>query len=256
MKVTILGSGSAAGCPSVSGGWGKCDPTNPKNRRRRSSILVEDGPTTILVDTSPDLREQMLGAKVRRLDAVLYTHAHADHIHGIDELREINRISQGPLPIYAPPETLEVLETRFSYVFEGIPEGKPVFRPWLLPNNITPAQTFSVGTISVCPFLQDHGFSSTIGYRFGDIAYSTDLIDLPRASKDIIRGAKVWIIGVLSDNPYPTHVHVAKALEWIAEFKPQHAVLTHMSNSMDYDTLIAQLPAGVTPAFDGRVIEV
>ncbi len=256
MKVTILGSGSAAGVPSVSGGWGKCDPKNPKNRRRRASILVEEGPTRILVDTSPDLRQQLLDIEVNRLDGVIFTHAHADHIHGIDELREINRVLQGPLQIYGATETLKVLETRFSYVFEGVPPGKPVFRPWLVANDITPSLTFAVGNINVRPFLQDHGFSSTIGYSFGDIVYSTDLIELPPAAREIIAGAKVWIVGALSDAPYPTHAHVAKVLEWVSELKPHRAIITHMSNSLDYDSLISQLPVGVTPGFDGMVIEV
>ena len=262
MKITILGSGSAAGVPSVSGGWGKCDPLNPKNHRRRVSILVEEGPTTILVDTSPDLREQMLDAKLRRLDAVIYTHAHADHLHGLDELREMCRISQGPLQAYATPETMKKIEGRFGYAFEGIPAGKPVFRPWLIPNLIEPAEKFAIGNIAVTSFLQDHGYGgTTLGFAFGDhasghVVYSTDLVDLPPASKAAIKGAKLWILGVLGDMPYPTHVHVAKALEWIAELKPHRTVIIHMSNALDYDTLAVTLPVGVTPGYDGMVIEV
>ncbi len=257
MKVTILGSGSAAGVPSVSGGWGKCDASNPKNRRRRASILVEQGPTTILVDTSPDLREQMLAANLRRLDAVIYTHAHADHLHGLDELREMCRISQGPLQTFATPETMQKIEARFGYAFEGIPAGKPVFRPWLIPNLIDPAVPFTVGDIKISSFLQDHGFGQTsLGFNFGDVVYSTDLVELPEASKAAIKGAKVWILGVLGDMPYPTHVHVAKALEWIDELKPQRTIITHMSNALDFETLTATLPAGVTPGYDGMVIEV
>ena len=256
MKVTILGSGSAAGVPSVSGGWGKCDPANPKNRRRRASILVEEGPTSLLVDTSPDLRDQMLSTGIRRLDAVLYTHAHADHIHGIDEIREISRITQGPLAAYATPETLATLETRFGYVFKGIPPGSPVFRPWLIPNVIVPTERFGVGTINVRAFPQDHGFSTTMGFNFGDVVYSTDIVELPVLSKPYIAGCKVWILGVLSDAPYPTHVHLEKALSWVAELKPQRTVITHMSNALDYDSMIAHLPVGVTPGFDGMVIEV
>jgi phosphoribosyl 1,2-cyclic phosphate phosphodiesterase len=255
MKVTILGCGSAAGCPSVSGGWGKCDPNNPKNRRLRASILVEEGPTSILVDASPDLREQMLRAGLRRLDAVLFTHAHADHIHGIDELRELNRTMRTFIPAYATPDTLAILETRFSYAFEGIPPGKMMFRPWLVANDITPMQSFSVGAVNVRPFLQDHGFSHTIGYSFGNIVYSTDLVDLPDASKDAVRNAKVWIVGALSDQPYPTHVHVDKVLEWVRELQPQRTIITHMSNALDYETLMARLPVGVSAAFDGMVIE-
>lgn len=256
MRVTILGSGSAAGCPSVSGGWGKCDPANPKNRRLRPSIFVEEGPTSILVDTSPDLRMQMLNANIRHLDAVLYTHGHADHIHGIDDLREINRITRRPLPVYGPAETLETLETRFGYAFAGIPEGKPIFRPWLVANDITPLRRFTVGGITIHPFAQDHGYSTTIGYSFGDVVYSTDLVELPEAAREVIRGAKLWIVGALSEEPYATHVHIGKALEWIAELKPHRAVITHMSNALDYETLLARLPVGVTPGFDGLVIDV
>jgi phosphoribosyl 1,2-cyclic phosphate phosphodiesterase len=255
MKVTLLGCGSAAGTPSVSGGWGKCDPANAKNRRRRASILVEEGPTTLLVDTGPDLREQMLSAAVRRLDAVLYTHAHADHIHGIDELREITRLTMTGLPLYATPETMEALETRFAYVFKPIPADGLVYRPWLLPKIIGPTERFSVGNIVVEAFQQQHGNVTTLGYNFGPVIYSTDVSDLPEASKAIIKNARVWIIGVLSDMPYFTHVHLDKALAWIAELKPQRTVITHMSNALDYETLISRLPVGVTPAFDGMVIE-
>ena len=257
MKVTILGCGSAPGVPSVSGGWGKCDPNNPKNRRRRASILVESDGVQILVDTSPDLREQLIDTGVKHLDAVLFTHAHADHIHGVDELREINRAMKGAaLPAYANAATLGILETRFSYVFEGIPPGQPIFRPWLVPNVIDEVQPFTVGGITITPFVQDHGFSTTTGFRFGDIVYSTDVLELSDAAKNVIRGAKVWIVGALSDVPLPTHAHLEKALAWIAELKPHRAIITHMGNALDYERLITHvLPVGVTPAFDGMVIE-
>lgn len=256
MKVTILGCGAAAGVPMVSGGWGKCDPANHKNRRRRSSILVEEGETRLLVDSSPDLRAQLLDANVNRLDAVLYTHGHADHIHGIDELREINRLTQAPLPVYGPAEALRALKERFGYVFEGIPPGQPVFRPWLTPHEIRPGETLTIGGITVTPFVQDHGYSETIGYRCGDVAYSTDLVDLPAVSRGIIRGVKLWIVGALSDKPHPTHAHVDKVLEWIAALKPARAIITHMGNGLDYDVLARRLPVGVTPAFDGMVTDV
>lgn len=257
MKVTILGCGSAAGTPTVSGGWGKCDPKNPKNRRLRASILVEKGPTRILIDTSPDLREQMLSAELKGLEAVLFTHGHADHIHGIDDIREINRMTMKPLPIFATLEILQILEMRFGYVFKGVPPDRPMFRPWLIPNAIAPGDTFAVGNIKVQAFLQDHGYGvQTMGFRFGDIVYSTDLVELPEVSKPVIAGAKVWILGVLSDMPYATHVHVEKALGWIEELKPQRTIITHMSNALDYDAMIAHLPVGVTPAFDGMTIEV
>ncbi|MHB1206632.1 MAG: MBL fold metallo-hydrolase [Rhodospirillaceae bacterium] len=263
MKITILGCGAAAGVPSVSTGWGRCDPANPKNRRRRASILVqeglvEEGGKTLLVDTSPDLRDQLLDAGVRHLDGVLFTHAHADHIHGLDELREVNRAMRAPIPVYGTAETLEVLEHRFAYAFQGIPEGKPIFRPWLLANVIEPDQAFSVAGIPVRAFLQDHGYgTTTIGYRFADAAYSTDLIDLPAASREIVRGAKLWIIGALQEAPHPTHASLPQVLAWVKDLALARAVITHMSNDLDYDALVSHaLPVGVTPAFDGFSIDI
>ena len=256
MKVTILGCGYAPGVPAVAAGWGACDPNNPKNRRRRASVLVESGPSSILIDASPDLREQMLDAGVRNLDAVLFTHGHADHIHGLDELREINRITKAPIPIYADAETLRELETRFGYAFQGIKPGEPFFRPWLSPTVIDAATAFSVADIPIRAFPQHHGFSTTLGFRIGDFAYSTDALDL---SDEILAGLKhvgVWVVGALQELPHPTHAHLDKVLGWIAKVQPRRAVITHMSNALDYETLMFKLPIGVTPAFDGMVIEI
>jgi phosphoribosyl 1,2-cyclic phosphate phosphodiesterase len=255
MKVTILGCGSAPGVPAISSGWGDCDPDNPRNRRRRASILVEEGAARLLVDASPDLRQQLLDANTRTFDAVIFTHGHADHIHGIDELREVNRITEKPLPVYGNRETLDVIRDRFGYVFKGIPSGAPIFRPWLVPSEIRPGVPFQIGHITVLPFLQDHGGSSTVGYRFGDIVYSTDILELPEAARDIVRGAKLWIVGAFGLTPHPTHAHVGKVLDWIDELKPARAVITHMSNAIDYETLRAQLPGHVIPAYDGLVLE-
>lgn len=258
MKITILGSGAASGVPTVSQGWGRCDPTNPKNRRRRASILVEEQGTTVLVDASPDLREQLLDAGVRRLDGVLFTHAHADHIHGLDELREVNRAMRGPIPVYGTAETMKLLEDRFDYVFWGIPEGKPIFRPWLIPHVIGPGEEITIGAIKARGFAQDHGYSTvTLGYRFADFAYSTDLMDLAPESKDAVRGAKLWIVGALQEAPHPTHANLEQVLGWVRDIKPARTVITHMSNDLDYATLLERvLPVGVTPGFDGMTVEV
>ena len=255
MHVTILGCGAATGVPAVSTGWGHCDPNNPRNRRRRASVLVQANGKTVLIDTSPDLREQLLDADVKRLDAVLYTHAHADHIHGIDELREVNRLMRAPIPVFAEAETLRALETRFGYAFQGIPPGESIFRPWLQPHEIT-ADTFDAAGVPVTAFTQNHGFSTTLGFRIGDFAYSTDLLDLPDAAKAQLHGLSAWVVGALMESPHPTHAHLDRVLGWIAELEPRRAIITHMANSMDYETLLVRLPVGVTPGFDGMQVEV
>ncbi|MBC7952608.1 MAG: MBL fold metallo-hydrolase [Rhodospirillaceae bacterium] len=255
MKVTILGSGAAGGCPTINRGWGACDPTNPRNRRLRPSILVEQGGTTILVDTSPDCREQLLTAKVRRLDAVLFTHDHADHIHGIDELREINRAMEAPLDIYAAPETMDSIGTRFPYVLGAVKEGQSIYKPMLVPHAAT--GPFTVGGIPIVPYDQDHGYCRTLGFRFGEkFAYSTDLVNLPEDSFAAIAGVEIWVVGCLSYDPHPTHAHLDRVLGWLERVKPKRAYLTHMTPSLDYETLRAALPPYAEPAYDGLEIMV
>jgi phosphoribosyl 1,2-cyclic phosphate phosphodiesterase len=255
MRVTILGCGAAGGVPSLGHGWGRCDPAEPKNRRTRSSILVEEGGTALLVDTSPDLRDQMLRVETRHLDGVLYTHEHADHLHGIDDLREINRAMQAPIPVWAMADVLEGIQRRFGYVLEPLAEGATnYYKPVLTPNPIV--GPFRVGGIPVIPFDQDHGFCRTTGFRFGPLAYSTDVVALPEDSFAALAGIEVWIVGCLSDTPHPTHAHVDKALEWIARIGPRRAYLTHLSPRLDYRALAERLPPHVRPAHDGLTIEV
>ncbi len=256
MRVTILGCGGSSGTPAVDWGWGRCDPDNPRNRRRRPSILVENGGTAVLVDTSPDLRQQLLGAGVKRLDAVLFTHYHADHLHGIDDLRPINRAMHAPLDAYAEAETIAMIGKRFGYVFETLDgDATHFYKPTLIPHEIRGGERIHVGAIPIDVIGQDHGFCTSLGFRFGPIAYTTDAVDLPDYAFDLLAGVEAWIIGVLTERPHPTHAHVGKALDWVARVKPKRAVLTHLSTYFDYDTLAGRLADGVEPAYDGMVIE-
>ena len=237
MRVTILGAGASSGTPAVGIGWGRCDPQNPRNRRTRASILVEEGTTRLLVDTSPDLRQQLLRTEVDRLDAVLFTHAHADHLHGIDDLRGVNRAMNMPIPAYLDERTLEGVRSRFGYVLAPLPEGVDTYyKPTLEPHIIAPGDNFTIGEIPVTAFEQDHGYSKTIGFRFGDIAYSTDVVDLDENAFAALAGVSTWIIGTLTDVPHHTHAHVGKALGWIERAGPRRAVLTHLGLDLDYAT--------------------
>lgn len=257
MKITVLGCGSSSGVPVVGGGWGQCDPAEPRNRRRRASILVEHEDTTLLVDASPDCRAQLLDAGVSRLDAVLFTHGHADHCHGIDDLRWINVAMHADLPTYANRDTLDLIDDRFPYTtspLKMLSVGKRYYKPMLIPNEID--GPFGVGAIAIRPFVQDHGFSSTCGFRFGDAAYSTDLVTLDDDAFDALAGVRLWIVDAFRYEPHPTHSHVARTLEWIARVQPERAVLTHMGSALDYATLNAETPDNVEPAYDGMVLEV
>ncbi len=255
MKVTILGSGAAGGVPMISSGWGRCDPANPKNRRRRASILVEEAGKTLLIDTSPDLREQLLSSDIRHLDGILFTHAHADHLHGIDDLREVNRAMKAPIPVYGEKHTLDEIAARFDYVFTPLdPELTTIYKPWLIPHAVE--GRFEAAGIGALSFDQDHGFSRTTGYRIGDMAYSTDVLDLPEGSMAQLEGLDLWIVGCMVDFPHPTHAHIGKALEWRDRLQPKHMVITHMSPRLDYETLRRELPDGVEPGYDGMVLTI
>lgn len=256
IRVRILGSGGSSGTPTIDGGWGKCDPNNPKNRRTRPSILVESGDTRILVDTPPDLRGQLLYAGVSTVTALVYTHSHADHVHGIDDLRAINRALDAPLDVYSDGVTLDTIRQRFPYVFEPLNEGaRFYYKPTLIPHRIRGGDSWTIGRIPVTTVEQHHGFSKTLGFRFGSVAYTTDVVDLSEEAFSLLRGIDTWIIGTLCDRPHPTHCDVDKALQWIRRIKPRRAVLSHLGEGLDYATLAARLPDGVEPAYDGMMIE-
>jgi phosphoribosyl 1,2-cyclic phosphate phosphodiesterase len=249
MRVTVLGCGTSGGVPRIDNFWGACDPLEPRNRRRRSSILVQSGTTSLIVDTSPDMREQCLDAGLGRLDAVLYTHDHADHVNGIDDLRGFTVRQGGRVPVYGGAGTIENLRRRFAYIFAAAQNYPPIATAHVIEG------PFTLGDIDIVPFRQIHGGTESLGFRFGDIAYSTDLNELPEASFEILQGLDVWIVDALRPEPHPTHSHLDQTLRWIERLRPKRAILTHMSWDMDYAALCGSLPSGVAPAYDGLVID-
>jgi len=260
LVATILGCGSSGGVPRVAGGWGACDPANPKNRRRRCSILVEktgpNGTTKVLVDTTPDLREQLIGADVSWLDAVLISHDHADHIHGIDDLRPIVIHNRRRVSVYMEPETGERLKDRFSYCFDA-PPGSP-YPPILDSHEMPPLTPLVVdgegGTIVVEPFPVIHGPIVALGFRFGGLAYTPDVSDIPEESVELLQDLDVWIVDALRETRHISHFTVDEALSWVNRIGPRRAVLTNMHVDLDYETLKARLPDTVEPAYDGMRI--
>lgn len=257
MRIVILGAGSSSGTPALDVGWGRCDPANRRNRRTRPAILVEEGETRILVDTPPDLREQLLAANVRTLSAVLYTHAHADHLHGVDDLRAINRNIGAALPTYGDEETLAALRRRFAYAVEPLPaHARSFYKPTLSLQPLADGERRMFGPIAVTAFKQSHGFSTTLGFRFGAAAYTTDVVELSDGAFEILQGIDTWIIGAPVEYAHPTHCHVGRALEWIERVGPRRAVLSHLGNDLDYAALARVLPAGVEPAYDNMVLRI
>jgi phosphoribosyl 1,2-cyclic phosphate phosphodiesterase len=252
VRVRILGCGTSSGVPRVGNDWGDCDPSEPKNRRRRVSILVEEGDTRILVDTGPDLREQLLDAGISDVSAVIWTHDHADHCHGIDDLRQLYHARGAPVAGYGRAETVETLEVRFAYAFEGKLGYPPVATANLLPDQIF------FGSMSVSVTDQPHGSTTSVGLRFENrgksIGYATDFHDMTEEMFALYQGVDIWIVDALRRRPHPSHGHLSQVLEWIEEVQPGRAILTHMDHSMDYAGLVAELPRGVEPGYDGMEI--
>jgi phosphoribosyl 1,2-cyclic phosphate phosphodiesterase len=262
LKFTILGCGSSMGVPRVALGWGECDPNNPKNRRRRCSLLVErtgaSGRTRVLVDCTPDLRMQLLDAEVDSLDGVLITHEHADHTHGVDDLRPLFVKNRRRVDIWLDEPTSAAMRARFGYCFATPPGSE--YPPILTEHRLTTGQMATIegqgGPIEVVPVLQNHGDIPSLGFRFGNVAYSADIKDLPAGSIPALAGLDVWIVDALRKSPHPSHFNLDEALAWIARIKPKRAILTNMHTDMDYAALQAILPAGVEPGFDGMTFGV
>ena len=252
MRARILGSGTSSGVPRIGGDWGACDPAEPRNRRTRASLLVEHENTRILVDTSPDLREQLLAAEVARVDAVIWTHDHADHCHGIDDLRQVFHATGAPVPGYARPTTLAVLEERFAYVFRGRGGYPSTVSGRSLPDHLR------IGGIDVTVVDQPHGSISSAGLVFEAggrrLGYATDFNVMTDEMRTAYRNLDVWIVDALRHAPHPSHPTVDAVLGWVEELGPGRTALIHMDQSMDYRELREALPAGVEPGYDGQML--
>ncbi len=258
MRFTILGCGSSGGVPRLGGHWGACDPDNPRNQRRRCSLLIEredeGGTTRVLIDTSPDLRAQLLDAGVGELDGVVFTHSHADHVHGLDDLRMIVFNMKQRLPVWADGDTQNALYARFGYAFVQ-PEDSP-YPPILDMHTINGDVTIegAGGPVTLTPFEVNHGAIQSLGFRIGDLAYLPDVADMSEDVWPLLEGLDCWILDALRRTPHPTHLHLEKSLDWIARAAPRRAVLTNMHIDMDYQTVEDETPEHVTPAYDGMTI--
>lgn len=262
LRLTILGCGSSGGVPRLGPIWGACDPDNPKNRRRRCSVLVEKivpgGFTNVLVDTPPDMREQLLDVRCTHLDGVLFTHDHADHTHGIDDLRMVAYAMKARVTCHFDEATRHSLVSRFGYCFEQQPGSgyQPILKASPIPDDGRLTIEGKNSHLDVQAVPQLHGDIPSLGFRFGKIAYSPDISGLPESSIPLLEGLDVWIVDALRYTPHPSHFSVKQALEWIGRVKPKRAILTHMTSDLDYGILKSELPANVEPAYDGMVIEV
>ena len=262
MRVVLLGTGGSAGVPLIGGAdgrgdWGLCDPNEPRNRRTRASIVIEsDAGRRLLVDTAPDMRSQLLACAVPSADAILFTHAHADHITGLDDVRILNRIVDRPLEAFATPRTLEELVRRFGYAFQPW-KGPGFFRPALVRRGVEPGETVEIADFSVSLFNQDHGFTTSLGLRIGSFAYSTDVVRLDDAAFDMLAGVDTWVVDCFQRHaPHNTHAHLEVALDWAQRVGARRTLLTHMGPEMDWAWMLANLPPGVEPAFDGQIIDI
>ena len=253
MRITILGSGTSSGVPRIGNDWGDCDPAEPRNRRTRASAMIEHDGTRILIDTSPDMREQLLAADVDRVDAVIWTHDHADHCHGIDDLRQLYHAAGTPVRGYARPATLAALDSRFTYAFHGRAGYPPTIAAETLPDRLT------IGGIEIRVTDQPHGNIHAAGLRFeaggASIGYATDFNIMTDDMAKLYEDLDVWVVDALRRRPHPTHMELPAVLGWVDRLRPGRTALIHMDHSMDYASLVAELPKGVEPGYDGLVLD-
>ena len=261
VQVTILGCGGSAGVPQLGGAdgtgdWGACDPAEPRNRRTRSSIVIQgEGGDRLLIDSSPDMRAQLLACAVPRIDAILFTHAHADHVLGIDDIRILNRIAKRPIDAFAEAGTIAELDRRFDYAFKDWTSQPHFFRPVLVKRPIAFGDTVETCGLRLTTFEQDHGYLSTIGFRTGGFGYSTDVATLDDTAFEILAGVDTWMVDCFQRGKHTTHANVTQVIDWFDRLQPRRMVLTHMGFDLDWSWLKKRLPAGIEPAFDGMRID-
>ena len=261
LKVTLLGTGGSGGVPLLggadgSGDWGDCDPAEPRNRRTRTSCVVQgESGQRLLIDAGPDLRQQLLANRISQVHALVFTHAHADHVMGIDDLRQVNRNIGATLDAYGTRMTLLKTEDRFDYAFR--PATPPLFfRPALEPRRVEYDQVFEAAGLTVKVFRQDHGMMDSLGVRVGNFAYSTDVVLIPEESMPALEGLDTWVVGCFQHAPHKVHANLAQVLAWVERLRPRRTVLTHMGPAMDYQSLCRMLPPGIEPGHDGMVLDV
>ena len=257
MKITLLGCGTSVGVPALGGlGWGRCNPKNPKNRRQRSSVLIETNHVTILVDAGPDIRNQLLDAKVNKIDAVLLTHAHSDHTSGLAELRPFYFAHKSKVPIFSNIETLNVVERQFDFLFTKQSGSPSYFVPPMTLNKIG-LGTLKIRNCSIEVIKQNHGNIDSLGFIFNKkFAYSTDLVEMPEVNFDKLNNLDLWIVEALRDEPHEAHAHFNQTFHWIKRANPKKAVLTHLGWESDYDYILSICPDNVYPGYDGMVVKV
>ncbi|MCX8501666.1 MAG: MBL fold metallo-hydrolase [Alphaproteobacteria bacterium] len=257
LTVTVLGCGASAGVPRIGNDWGRCDPSELRNRRTRSSILIQSATTNLLVDTGPDLRQQLLTAGVARIDAILWTHAHGDHINGIDEVRQLNRRMDAVIPAYGSGACLSTISQCFPHVFKPLPPNLGFVKPTLTPHSLAERARVVIGDLPLQTLSLDHGFGMrSLGLRIGDFAYCTDVVALREDNFADLSGIRTWIVDCLGHRAHPTHSHLAQTLAWVERLGVSTAFLTHMDIDMDFDQLRRSLPPHIQPAYDGMRVEV